>query len=111
MFLLTTAILQARSARGLAPDASSRRGLIMELLCDLSVAVGAGMTLAEGHQNGVLRVGLWLVPPSLLAASAASAVASLLAWRLGTESTTRHKIRWLRPSLAAMVIAFLVALR
>jgi hypothetical protein len=51
------------------------------LACDLIIGCLAATLLANGHTTSLLQAGLWLVPPVLLATSAASALVTTLALR------------------------------
>jgi hypothetical protein len=61
------------------------------LLCDLIIGLLAGIALAKGHDALVIRAGLWLLPPTLLAVSGASALAAVVALREG--------MNWLRTDI------------
>jgi len=50
------------------------------MVYDLTIAGAALIMLARGPQSGVLRSGLWIVPPTLLAVCAVSTAVSALAW-------------------------------
>jgi hypothetical protein len=57
------------------------RGLAYDLtICGLMV-----VTLVRGHESGLLRLGLWMIPPTLLTTSAVSAAVTLLAWLDGNH--------------------------
>jgi hypothetical protein len=53
------------------------------LVCDFVIGILAGILVVEGHHTPIFQAGLWLIPPVLVAVSAASALTAVLALRDG----------------------------
>ena len=106
-FLLATLISHVLRTRQPSGMPNNRRGDFAGLACDLAVGLAAGATLAAGHRTAVVGEGLWIVPPILLAACAASALAGLFAWRKNGLPPWRNRSELLRIVFAAIVVALL----
>jgi hypothetical protein len=106
-FLLATLISHMLRGRRRPDTTSNRHSGFAGLVCDLAVGLAAGATLAAGHRTAVVGQGLWIVPPILLAACAASALAGLFAWRENGLPHWRHRSELLRMVFAVIVVAFL----
>jgi len=81
-YLLATAWFHATTAHGRPNDLGPRLGRLGRgLACDLILGCASGAALASGHTATLFRAGLWIVPPTLLAVCAASALVEVLALR------------------------------
>jgi hypothetical protein len=83
-YLICLARFHASTARwrpGMLAPRLWRLGLGMTY--DLSICALAVVSLVRGPQSGVLLLGLWLIPPTLLAVSVLSAIVAALAWLEG----------------------------
>ena len=106
-FLLATLISHLLHMRRLPGISNSRHSSFAGLICDIGVGLAAGATLAAGHRTAVVGQGLWIVPPLLLAACAASALAEVFAWREDGLSAGRDWKTTLRFVFAVVVVALL----
>lgn len=85
-YLLATARFHFRKAQWRPNELVPRLWSLGRWLgCDLLICLLAGMLIWEGHQTSVFQAGLWLIPPILLAVSAASALAGLTALHDGSK--------------------------
>jgi hypothetical protein len=67
--------------------------LILNAVSDLLVAAFAGFILREGHKSPVALAGLWLIPPTLLAVAAPSALVLLAsAWGMRTAQSNDDEL-------------------
>ena len=83
-YLVATARFHYRKARWRPNELVPRLwSLGRWLVCDVMIGLLAGIAIAKGHDAHVIKAGLWLLPPTLLAVSAASALAALIALRDG----------------------------
>jgi hypothetical protein len=106
-FLLVTMIFHMRHTRRMTGVSKKPYRDFAGLACDLAVGMAAGGTLAAGHRTAVVGQGLWSVPPILLAACAASALAGVFAWGKNGLPTWRNRSELLRMVLAVLVVALL----
>lgn len=84
MYLLALAQLHFRSSTWRPNELVPRLWLLGQALgWNLIIAVHIGFVLAHGSAANVARAGLWIVPPAMLAAVVASALALGLALRDG----------------------------
>jgi hypothetical protein len=121
-YLLATAWFHATATRRDRNNPGLPLGRLSRgLACDLILGCASGAALASGHTAALFRAGLWIVPPTLLAVCAASALAEVLALRdrrsqlashqpLATSQLLRNRNELLRLSLAMTLTLFLLAL-
>jgi len=120
-YLVCLAWFHAHSARWRANSLVQRLWHLGQgLACDLASCLLIVAILIRGHEGGVLGLGLWMIPPTLLAISAVSAAITSLAWLDGyrrlfsdipppTAPLPTPRRDWMRPlSWLVLLMALLV---
>jgi hypothetical protein len=115
-WLIATAWLHLRLARSRSMEQVASRRLFENALCDLAVAVIAAVLLLKGHTLRLALAGLWIVPPTLLAAAVSSAGLLLYATlsargQPSAPAPRRFPVTWLdwrTASLLAMIVALVL---
>jgi len=122
-YLLATARFHFKKAQWRPNDLVPRLwSLGRWLVCDALIGLFAGILILEGHDTLVFQAGMWLIPPVLIAVSAASVLTSFLALRDGMDRfwqdippadapSTQYRRDYLRFVCFVLLAALLFAVR
>jgi len=108
-WLLATVWLHASLAHSARWLISAGR-LRLHAVLDLAIAALAVVVIFQGHQSAVASVGLWTIPPALLAVSLPSSVVlgrAAFGNQPGKLPATRERFDWLRIVIGAALLVLL----
>jgi hypothetical protein len=109
-WLLATAWLHVSAARSRRPLYVAAGRLRLHAITDLAIGALAVVVLFQGHESPVARVGLWAIPPALLAISIPSAIVLGQAARASqppASASARTQLDWLRIVISAALLGLL----